>query len=245
MANLSQLTLPVKDTITGQVTQQTFNLSGGGGSDTANFVGTLAQWEALTQSEKDAYDFVDLTDDYYDIDEELQSMADDLDAKQDKTDNNLETTSKTVVGAINEVKGSTTDVGNQLKVGSDKFYFDSHDGQYGYNTSAARGADTFVPFKNHAILFMGYFNGSFSGKDETVTCPIDGKLYYVFGGYVTSYAQIWVNGVEQTATANYKNETYGYKSIFEGIDVHKGDTVRRKFSSSGGSAYVDIGIVLG
>lgn len=244
MANLSHLILPVKDTITGEVTPTAFDLAGSGG-DSTNFVGTLAQWESLTQAEKNLYDSVDLTDDYYDVEEELQSMADDLNAKQDKTDNGLETTSKTVVGAINEVKGSVTTVGNQLKVGSDTFYFDSHDGKYGYNTSPTRGADTFVPFKDYQILFMGHYTGSFSGKDDTVTCNVDGKLYYAFAGYTTSYAQLWVNGVAQTSTAAYKNENYGYKNCFDGITVHKGDTIRRKFTSSGGSAYLDLGIVLG
>ena len=38
-----------------------------GDPDPTNFVGTLSQWESLTQVEKNQYDSVDLTDDYYDI----------------------------------------------------------------------------------------------------------------------------------------------------------------------------------
>lgn len=39
MANLSQLTIPVKDTITGQITNQTFDLPSGGGSSTPEAIG--------------------------------------------------------------------------------------------------------------------------------------------------------------------------------------------------------------
>jgi hypothetical protein len=41
---------------------------------------------------------------------------------------------------------------NQLKANNKSFYFDYHDGIYGYNTSSSRGADTFVPFKSPITL---------------------------------------------------------------------------------------------
>lgn len=47
-----------------------------------------------------------------------------------------------------DVKSSTVELAGQVAtVGGEKFYFDKHDGQYGYNTSETRGADTFHPFK--------------------------------------------------------------------------------------------------
>ena len=39
------------------------------------------------------------------------------------------------------------------KVGNQYFYFDYHDGSYGYNTSSSRGADTFFPF-NQGTTFL-------------------------------------------------------------------------------------------
>jgi hypothetical protein len=63
MADLSKLVIPVKNTSTGVVTNQEFNLagSGGGGSDT-NYIGTKAAYDALPSSEKDKYDSMDFTD---------------------------------------------------------------------------------------------------------------------------------------------------------------------------------------
>ena len=37
-------------------------------------------------------------------------------------------------------------IDDYCKVGNQYFYFDYHDGSYGYNTSSSRGADTFFPF---------------------------------------------------------------------------------------------------
>lgn len=49
----------------------------GGESQSTNFVGTLADWEALTQEQKNAYDSVDLIDDFSDeITEELDALND-------------------------------------------------------------------------------------------------------------------------------------------------------------------------
>lgn len=114
MANLSKLTLPVKDAITGKVTRQTFDVGGGSGGhtiqnqsgtamaqrinlkfnnatvvddatndvtivtptgDPTNFVGTIEEWETLSQAEQDMYDSVDLTDDYTDVTDELEALT--------------------------------------------------------------------------------------------------------------------------------------------------------------------------
>ena len=49
--------------------------------------------------------------------------------------------------AIEEVGDEITTINGQLRVNSVTFYFDYHDGKYGFNTSPTRGADTFIPFK--------------------------------------------------------------------------------------------------
>ena len=48
--------------------------------------------------------------------------------------------------AVKELSGDLIANGN-------RFYFDYHDGQYGYNTDPERGADTFSPFKS--VIYVG------------------------------------------------------------------------------------------
>ena len=43
------------------------------------------------------------------------------------------------------------ELSDHLVVNGTPFYFDYHDGEFGYNTSELRGADTFVPFKSGGI----------------------------------------------------------------------------------------------
>lgn len=60
---------------------------------------------------------------------------------------------------------------NDLTANSNHFYFDYHDGKYGYNTSAERGADTFTPFKKGGAKLIGtYYSSSsinISSYDDT------------------------------------------------------------------------------
>ena len=44
------------------------------------------------------------------------------------------------------VNSAYTKINNQLKANSKEIYMDFHNGKYGINTSANRGADTFIPF---------------------------------------------------------------------------------------------------
>ena len=41
-----------------------------------------------------------------------------------------------------------------LKANGNIFYFDYHDGKYGFNTSPNRGADTFIPFKGATPIYL-------------------------------------------------------------------------------------------
>ena len=67
---------------------------------------------------------------------------------------NSDTTETTVESAINGLAASKAD-GSQLRSagssGTD-FYFDYKNGKYGWNSSSARGADTFHPFKQPVTL---------------------------------------------------------------------------------------------
>lgn len=78
------------------------------------------------------------------------------DVEYDNTTSGL--TADDVQEAIDEVEGRvdtaetaiTANTGS-LVVGANRFYFDVQNGEYGYNTSASRGADTFHPFKSTPV----------------------------------------------------------------------------------------------
>lgn len=90
------------------------------------FTGTQAEWAALSTAEKKTYQRADFTDDYDNTaigdltalhtsakSSIVNAINEVADGKQNSTDNNLQTTSKTIVGGINEVKsGLTIQVGN-------------------------------------------------------------------------------------------------------------------------------------
>lgn len=60
-----------------------------------------------------------------------------------------------------------------MTVNGNQFYFDFQNGQYGYNTDPARGADTFSPFNRKAIKI-----GEVIGPNLAVTGTLDVKSYY-------------------------------------------------------------------
>ena len=73
-------------------------------------------------------------------------FATELDKKQNITDNTLETDSKTVPGAINEINTALTD---SIGSSGDTFQFGTDgSGNYGY-VKKVGGADTFFPFKSN------------------------------------------------------------------------------------------------
>lgn len=205
MANLSQLTLPVKDTITGIVTPTTFDLAG---SDSKNFIGTRTEWEALTQAEKEEYDTMDIYGEYNDspidpvptsgstnavasggvysaIAAAVASIEDPKvyisGVEESSTASQAYTVGSYLIydGALYKVISSIAlgdtlvintnisatkiadEVSNHLCVNGTEFYFDSHDGKFGYNTSANRGADTFVPFSSGGEVYYIINNSAF------------------------------------------------------------------------------------
>ena len=56
---------------------------------------------------------------------------------------------------------------SQLKANNNDIYMDYHDGKYGVNTSSARGADTFIPFKQSIHFNLGSIYQVPSGTNLT------------------------------------------------------------------------------
>ena len=139
-------------------------------ADTTTFTGTKAQWEALSAAQKAQYLIVNLTDDdpYLIGGHDISSIADgtvsgailehesEIAGKQDKTDNTLTTTSKTVVGGINELNsaldsvtdeeklwstktwnGLTNIMGDRVWTDGDNTYFSNYNEQYILNKSTS------------------------------------------------------------------------------------------------------------
>ena len=85
------------------------------------------------------------------------------DVEYDNTTSGL--TADDVQEAIDEVEGRvdtaetaiTANTGS-LVSGANRFYFDVQNGEYGYNTSASRGADTFHPFKGTPTIHKEVLN---------------------------------------------------------------------------------------
>ena len=87
------------------------------------FTGTQAEWAALSTAEKKTYQRADFTDDYDNTavgdltalhtsakSSIVNAINEVADGKQNSTDNNLQTTAKTIVGGINEVKSGLTNL---------------------------------------------------------------------------------------------------------------------------------------
>lgn len=58
-----------------------------------------------------------------------------------------------ISGIGTTVKNSIVKLNNKLEVYNNQFYFDYHNGQWGFNTSESRGADTFHPFNSTQMIY--------------------------------------------------------------------------------------------
>ena len=80
----------------------------------------------------------------------------------------------------------TQSVGNRLTANNVGFYFDYQNGEYGFNTSANRGADTFSPFSSGVDINIldgqiSYSSGNNSGGYLTAEIPksLSAGLMYI------------------------------------------------------------------
>lgn len=64
---------------------------------------------------------------------------------------------------------------SELSANGSRFYFDYQDGQYGYNTDPARGADTFSPFSN--TVDLGDISASSQSSSGTRDSTFDLSTY--------------------------------------------------------------------
>lgn len=104
-----------------------------------------------------------------------------------------------------ELTQSIDDLNNHVQVGTTHFYFDYHDGMYGYNTSSLRGADTFTPFKSGGgIALVGISTNSSNN------IPFDISSYTYTG--VENFIIETIGGGEGSSPQLTYNPCFGYVS---------------------------------
>ena len=105
----------------------------------------------------------------------------------------------------------------------DSFYFDYKDSQYGYNTSSARGADTFHPFKSGAQPIVKLGTGS-------------------TGGYTSTTITIQLSKVPEQYIVLIESASCSVKEIGSGAWESKGPISIGSYSLSGTTLTVTVAI---
>lgn len=147
----------------------------------------------------------------------------------------------------NTASTNISSITNQLKANNTSIYMDYHDGKYGYNTSANRGAGTFHPFNSGAAT-LTYF-----GQSGTYTVPESGKLYmfltavietvewYGTGGvtlHKSTTIRILKNNIqvavaEASININDRNNYFNVNRNGTFVEVDKGDVITIQTSAEG------------
>ena len=117
------------------------------------------------------------------------------------------------------------------------FNLDYQDGQWGWNESSARGADTFHPFKSTSTLKEGVSLPVY-GNSNVYTIKNDGRLYYGIscGTHLSrgAWISLTVNGSAVNSTAS---GAYSCSSVTGEIDVTVGDVITVSISSDSAGAF--------
>ena len=219
------------------------------------FTGTQAEWAALSTAEKKTYQRADFTDDYDNTavgdltalhtsakSSIVNAINEVADGKQNITDNNLQTTAKTIVGGINEVKSGLTNY--KTVIGYDEVYnqwdelwevgsIDTTTGVaffYGSNKAFISQSSTNVwqTFTTPANAYYMRFRlssdyGTTYNNDVSVNYPATVTSYYPYHGVVDARLDNLANplgtynvmGIFQTS--RLYNNSYGI-AVVTGFD---------------------------
>ena len=107
--------------------------------------------------------------------------------------------------AVKALNSNLTAINSNLTANSTQFYYDYQNSQYGYNTAANRGADTFHPFKSTPTLYT-------SGSGVTSITVVSGKSYLINVAILSGYNVLSVS--LSGCTTNYSSPiTYSGTSL--------------------------------
>jgi len=150
------------------------------------------------------------------------SQINEIDAEINDIGTDIETINSSITSINNKNNtqdSNITSLGNQLRSGGatgTNFYFDTKNGKYGWNSSSARGAGTFHPFKQ-AIPTPFYWNptlqsdGDGGSASTTFTAPETGK-YYIYGAVGSNVDDTHSTSVVARAALNGSNVMWAANS---------------------------------
>lgn len=136
--------------------------------------------------------------------------------------------------SANWTKVSITDVFKQsLMANNNQFYFDYQNGEYGYNTSPTRGADTFHPFKSGGNTYTFYGTNSIFTYSNGYWKTVGGALTAYNGWSALSIAiPSWATSVkiDHWQDDGYNTCNWFATSLYSGggtnaITLHSGSNI--------------------
>lgn len=129
------------------------------------------------------------------------------------------------------------ELSNDLKANGSQFHFDYHNGQWGFNTDPARGADTFIPF-NHGLIALEqkYINAGASnifvfsktGVFTLIVMNAPGWGAHILS-IISSDAKYEIEEEYHSTNSNGANARFVLK-----VNAKAGDNIAFKHGDSGG-----------
>ena len=143
------------------------------------------------------------------------------------------------------IEALRTNIANQLTANNNVMYMDYHDGKYGVNTSANRGADTFIPFKKglEDAIELGNLGGSFnlSSYRNYQNFTVEKNFFVRITGVSYSGGSTSAGGSEWDGN-QYIHGGASAGSISVGPLLAYNASTGVLSTASGGSSYVSVGV---
>ena len=154
------------------------------------------------------------------------TQINEIDGKINTHDSNISTINSnigTINSNINTINSNINSLNSELTVGGTKFYFDYQGGKWGWNSSSARGAGTFHPFRvTSAPVCLAYITNDGTYGNTSGTVYSEG--YFIFNGfgYIDNSESrptetLTVGGLTYTISSN-SNRNAGFR-VISGINV--------------------------
>lgn len=170
----------------------------------------------------------------YDVSRSEGQVSQEGDAFNTKNMNDLE---QRISNGFANAKTNIDALNNDLKANGSQFHFDYHNGQWGFNTDPARGADTFIPF-NHGLIALEqkYINAGASnifvfsktGVFTLIVMNAPGWGAHILS-IISSDAKYEIEEEYHSTNSNGANARFVLK-----VNAKAGDNIAFKHGDSGG-----------
>ena len=134
------------------------------------------------------------------------------------------------------VNNARTDIINELTANSNRIYMDYKDGKYGINTSANRGADTFIPFKSGYTIptLWARADGDNRACETEYTFDVSEYNYFKVQSIVSNY------GIGECIFYKDGTNIGGSSLINTQIDVSSASTLKIHASGNVGDSFTTV-----